>query len=413
MKIPCYHALNLRIHLLFMRSLFRVQHSLLPPARRRLSSWLAALLVLVLAWLSVAAGPPIWKSNHPHPIRMTQGQILEQNAIVQGPQTQARAGVMLDRTTRAILWQWNENESLPMASVTKLMTVLVALETLSPDDVITVPATALDIDPGYARMGLQAGQRVQVMTLLYGALLPSGNDAALALAIAAAGDEKNFVEKMNQRAQEWGLTATHFVNPHGIDTPNHYASARDLAQLALRALQNQLITEIVATPEINAEGFHLVNTNKLLTTYPGAYGVKTGTTDHAGQVLIGAARRSGQGDVLTVLLDSPDRYAETIGLMDFYFAHWIWIDAGLKQDVLNRASGPDGARYVLNTEPAPLLLPRWQLQELRPMRIISFDTADQPWGLYQVWSGQDKLVELPIQFHKVNAENNQPPNTQQ
>jgi len=328
----------------------------------------------------------------------------EVNIIAQGPPTQARAGIMLDRASGARLWQWNENESLPMASVTKLMTVLVALETLSPDDVITVPAAALDIGPEYVHMGLHAGQKVQVRTLLYGALLPSGNDAALALAIAAAGDEASFVAKMNARAQEWGLSQTHFANPHGIDAPNHYSSARDLAQLALRALQNPLIAQIVATPVKDIEGYHLVNTNELLTTYEGAYGVKTGTTDAAGQVLIGAARRPGRGDVLTVVMNSPDRYAETTGLMDFYFAHWLWVDVGLKQDVLNRVTGPDGTSYLLSTPPAPLFLQRWQWLQLRPLRIISFDTAGQPSGLYQVWYGEEKLVELPIKFVKTNNE---------
>ena len=340
---------------------------------------------------------------------MTQGQIQELNRIAQGPPTKARAGVLLDHESGARLWQWNENESLPMASVTKLMTALVALETLSPDDEVTIPAAALAIEPGYVRMGLQAGQRVKTLTLLYGALLPSGNDAALALAIAAAGSEQAFVAKMNARAQEWGLTQTHFVNPHGIDAPDHYASARDLAQLAIRALQNPLIAEIVATPVKDIEGFHLVNTNQLLTTYPGAYGVKTGTTDNAGQVLIGAARRSGQGDALTVVMNSPDRFAETAGLMDFYFDHWAWIDVGLKRDVLNRAVGPDGASYLLSTPPAPLFLQRWQLIELRPLRVVSFDAAGQPSGLYQVWYGPEKLVELPIQFVKQPTPNSPQP----
>jgi D-alanyl-D-alanine carboxypeptidase len=213
----------------------------------------ALALLMLLAWLSVAAGPPVWRSNHVRPISLTQGQIREMTAIVQGPPTQSRAGVMMDVGSNAQLWQWNADTALPMASVTKLMTVLVALETLSPDDVITVPAEALAIPAGYVRMGLKAGQKVQVLTLLYGALLPSGNDAALALAIAAAGSEQAFVDKMNARAAEWGLSHTHFVNPHGIDAPEHYASARDLAQLAIRVLKNPLIAEIVAGISTSAD----------------------------------------------------------------------------------------------------------------------------------------------------------------
>ncbi len=366
--------------------------------RSGLMARLALLGVLLLAWLSVAAGPPVWKSNHDHPIGLTLGQIEAIATINQGPPVRSRAGVMLDTNSGALLRQWNADSSLPMASVTKLMTVLVALETLSPDDVVTVPAEALNLPAGYVRMGLKAGEKIHVRTLLYGALLPSGNDAALTLAIRAAGSEQAFVAKMNQRAQDWGLTETHFVNPDGIDAPDHYASAKDLSQLGLRALQNPIIAEIVATPSINLEGYHLVNTNQLLTSYDGAYGVKTGTTDNAGQVLVGAARRPGQGDVLTVVMNSSDRFAETQSLMDYYFHHWTWIDVGLKQNVLNRATGPDGVRYTLSTPPVPLLLERWQAAELRPIRIIEFNAAAQPSGLFQVWLGEEKLAEVPIIF---------------
>lgn len=356
------------------------------------------LLLALLAWLSVAAGPPGWRSNHDYPISLTFGQIQSLQEIARGPSTQARADILIDRQSGSVLWQKDSDAALPMASVTKLMTVQVALETLSPDDVVTVPQAAII---GNASMGLQAGQQVHVRTLLYGALLPSGNDAAMTLAIAAAGSEQAFVAKMNQRAAVWGLKESHFANPHGLDAPGHYASARDLSQLALRTLKNPLLAEIVSTPAITIEGFHLVNTNQLLTTYDGAYGVKTGTTDNAGQVLIGAARRSGQGDVLTVVMHSPDRYAETTGLMDFYFHHWDWIDAGLKQDVLNRAAGPDDARYILSTPPVPLFLQRWQLSELRRIRIISFDADGQPAGVYQIWFGETKLAEIPMTFTPV------------
>ncbi len=355
-------------------------------------------LIILLSWLSIAAGPPIWKSNHQQPIKLTLGQIQEIQAIQRGPAPQSVAGVLEDRKSGSVLWQWRADDPLPMASVTKLMTVLVALETLSPDDVIVVPDAAVIRDATSARMGLRAGQQVHVRTLLYGALLPSGNDAALALAIAAAGSEESFVAKMNERAREWGLNQTHFVNPHGLDAPDHYASARDLAQLARRALANPIIAQIVATPAITIEGFQLKNTNQLLHTYPGAYGVKTGTTDKAGQVLIGAARRQ-EGDVLTVVMNSPDRFAETTRLMDYYFRHWAWVDVGLRRDVLNRVTSPNGTTYLLYTQPAPLFLQRWQLLELRPLRIIQFEQPSlQPTGLYQVWFGEEKMLELPIYF---------------
>ncbi len=313
----------------------------------------------------------------------------------QAPTVQARAALMQDVASRTILWQQAEDTPLPMASVTKLMTVLVALETLSPDTIITVPQAAI---VGNASMGLHAGQKISVRALLYGALLPSGNDAAMTLALAAAGSEQAFVARMNARATQWGLTQTHFANPHGLDAPAHHASARDLAALAQRALQQPLIAHIVRTPAIQIEGFALTNTNQLLGQYQGAYGVKTGTTDAAGQVLIAAARRPGQGDVLTVVLNSPDRYAETTTLLDFYFRNWQSRDVTLPHDVLSQATGPDGHHYLLSTPQQPLLLPRWQWPRLHPLRIISFDAAGQPSGLYQLWLDGHKLLEAPITF---------------
>ncbi len=354
--------------------------------------------ITLLAWLSVAAGPPVWKSNHPQPIRLTWGEAQEVTTLAQGPPIRSRAGLLQDRSSGTILWAWRAEDPLPMASVTKLMTALLALESLDPEQTITVPAAAVkDLPADSARMGLQPGQQVQVRTLLYGALLPSGNDAALALAIAAAGSEQAFVAQMNARAQAWGMKATHFANPHGLDAPDHVASAQDLALLAQRALANPLIARIVATPSIDLEGFHLKNTNELLTRFPGAYGVKTGTTDAAGQVLIAAARRPG-GDALTVVMHSQDRYAETIDLLNFYFQHWVWMDAGLTRDVLNRATGPDGTQYLLVTGPAPLFLPRWQQRQLRPVRRVQFDPHGRPRGVYQVWFGPQKLLETPITF---------------
>ena len=368
------------------------------PASRPRVARVLPLLLMLLAWLSVAAGPPQWHSGHNRPIRLTWGQVQAAQTPQQGPAIQARAAVMQDAATGTILWQKEGDAPLPMASVTKLMTVLVALETLSPDDVVTIPAQALNIAPGYVRMGLQTGQKVTVRTLLYGALLPSGNDAALALAVAAAGSEQAFVDKMNAHARAWGLTHTHFVNPHGIDAPGHESSARDLAQLARRALQNPLIAQIVATPSIQVQGFELHNTNQLLGQYPGAYGVKTGTTDDAGQVLIAAARRSGQGDVITVVLHSPDRYAESTALLDAYFSNWTSFDAAPGPNVLNQLIGPDGRRYALSTPQMPLLLPRWQALRLHPLRVIGFDATGHPSGLYQLWLDGSKLQESPIIF---------------
>jgi D-alanyl-D-alanine carboxypeptidase (penicillin-binding protein 5/6) len=355
----------------------------------------ACALIVVLALASLAAGPPLWRSGDPgHPLRLSFGQMQALRAMRTGPDVAATAAILVDRRANAVLYHKNAEMPLPMASTAKLMTVLVALETLAPDDVVTVPAAAL---VGGATMGLQAGVRVRVRTLLYGALLPSGNDAAMTLALAAAGSESAFVERMNRRAVEWGLTHTHFVNPTGFDAPGQVSTAADLAELARRALAHPLVATLVALPQAEQDGYLFQNTNQLLNTYPGAYGVKTGTTEAAGQVLIAAARR-GQGDALSVVLGSPDRYADTRHLLDFYFAHWCWTDVGLSHNALNRVVAPDGSSYLLRTPPRPLFLPSWQVGQVWTYRHIGFDENGRPFGQVRVWLGDRLLLETPITF---------------
>ena len=354
-------------------------------------------LVILLALSCVGAGPPQLHSGHTYPLSLTGGQIDSILTVKTGPEIDATAAAIVDRGSDALLWSKNAELALPMASTTKLMTALVALESLSPDQIITVPAEALI---GNASMGLSAGEQVSVRALLYGALLPSGNDAAMTLAITAVGSEAAFVERMNQRATEWGLHRTHFVNPHGLDAPDHISSARDLSVLAQRALDNPVIAEVVSTPQITIEGYSLTNTNLLLNAYDGAYGVKTGTTDEAGQVLI-AAVDNGHGDALTVVLNSPDRFAETPRMLDFYFDNWQWLDLKLRQSALNKVTAPDGALYTLYSASRPLLLQHWQTDQLRTYRAIAFDVNSEPAGLYQVWLGEEKLTDVPIQFKRV------------
>lgn len=361
------------------------------------SSWgrLVCLVIIGLALASLGAGPPILRSGHTtHPLRLSLGQMQALRAMTSGPTVAATAAILVDRRENSVLYRKNADMPLPMASTAKLMTVLVALETLSPDDVVTVPAEAL---VGGATMGLQAGERVSVRALLYGALLPSGNDAAMTLALAAAGSEAAFVERMNRRAAEWGLTHTRFANPTGFDAPGQVSTAADLAELARRALAHPLIAAIVALPQTEVEGYHLQNTNQLLGAFAGAYGVKTGTTDEAGQVLIAAARRR-QGDALSVVLRSPDRYADTRQLLDFYFAHWLWADFGLNHNALNRVIAPDGSTYILRTPSRPLFLPRWQVGQVWTYRRIDFAETGQPVGHFQVWLADRLLLETPITF---------------
>src|SRR3990172_91439 len=176
------------------------------------------------------------------------------------------------------------------------MTALLALERGQLDRLVRVDVDASQL--GYSSvMGLRPGEELTLEDLLYGLLLPSGNDAALAVAGHLGGSVARFVDLMNQRAAELGLVNTHFANPHGLDAPEHYSSAADLVRLARTAMANPTFAKIVSTRERTVRGklatYELRNTNRLLGTYPGVDGVKTGSTDAAGQCLVAAAQRGG------------------------------------------------------------------------------------------------------------------------
>jgi D-alanyl-D-alanine carboxypeptidase (penicillin-binding protein 5/6) len=213
------------------------------------------------------------------------------------------------------------------ASTTKIATAIVTFEHADSLDMpvhITVNGWAMAEADGSSIMGLSPGQNLTVRTLLDGLLLPSGNDAAEQLAISLADSRAEFVGWMNSVAtDELGLQDTHFVNPSGLDADGHYSSAYDLAQLARRAMREDVFRKIVASPEIKTQGLDLVGHNPLIGPYPGADGVKTGTTDNAGKVLVGSATRNGHR-VYAVVMHSDDIEADTTALLDWAFQEFQW-----------------------------------------------------------------------------------------
>ena len=214
--------------------------------------------------------------------------------VAAAPTTSAASAVLMDGDTGRILYAQDENTPRPMASTTKLMTALVAVESLGGD-----LARPVKIQPEWTgiegtSLYLRPGEILQVETLLYGLLLHSGNDAAVALAGYCAGDVATFVEWMNQRAVDLGMTRTHFSDPNGLGDAGHYASALDMAKLGRACLHNETIARIVATKSITLEGRALTNHNKLLWQYDGCTGMKTGYTRQAGRTLVSSARREGQ-----------------------------------------------------------------------------------------------------------------------
>ena len=240
----------------------------------------------------------------------------------------ARSALLYEPETQTIILSKNIDERLSMASTTKIMTGLLALELLSPDEVITVPREAVGVEG--SSVYLSEGDTITVCDLVYSLLLQSANDAAELLAIRMGGDIHGFAEMMNERALEIGLCDTHFDNPHGLDSETHYTTARDLAVLTAEALKNDGFKKIVSTYKhsflLSEKTRTVVNHNKLLKRYDGIVGVKTGYTKKSGRCLVSAAERDGL-TLISVTLDAPDDWNDHIKMLDLGFSTYERINA--------------------------------------------------------------------------------------
>ena len=234
---------------------------------------------------------------------------------VWGVSTSASAAVLMDADTGQVLYDQNGGRRMLIASTTKIMTALVALERASPTDVITVKQKHMTEG---SSMYLRPGERVTVEELLYGLLLCSGNDAAEALADGCGGTA-SFVRRMNGLAGELGMEDTSFENPSGLDGQAHYSTARDMARLAAYAAGNHTFVRLCSTRSVTIGGRTMTNHNRLLRAVPGCIGMKTGYTRAAGRTLVSAAERDGRRLVAVTLQDGND-WADHAALYDWGFA---------------------------------------------------------------------------------------------
>ena len=231
----------------------------------------------------------------------------------------ARSAILMEASTGAVLFEKAPDERLPIASTTKLMTALVTLENTSLEDTVTVPAVCETVEG--SSMYLKAGQTLSVRQLLYGLMLESGNDAAVALAVHVAGSVEAFADMMNDRAAALGLKNTHFLNPHGLHEDGHYSSARDLAQIMRACMDDPLFVEIASTKSITFGGHTYTNHNKLMWSYEGMITGKTGYTKKAGRTLVTCAQRDGMRLICVTLHDGDD-WADQAALLDMGFSQW-------------------------------------------------------------------------------------------
>ncbi len=257
------------------------------------------------------------------------------------PSVQAQSAILVDKKTGRILFEKNADEKCYPASTTKIMTALLAIEQLNPENIAVASQTAVDVDRDGSNMGILAGEQLSIEQLLYGLMVHSANDAANVLAEEVSGSIEAFVTEMNSRAAALGMTGTNFANPHGYHDDNHYTTARDLYRLADVAMQNELFAKIVATPtyeipptEKYDEIRYLSNNNSLINPmkgrkylYSAATGIKTGHTSKAGNCLVSSAEKDGSS-FICVVLNAPNTdgtnysFADTIALFNYGFENF-------------------------------------------------------------------------------------------
>lgn len=241
------------------------------------------------------------------------------------PGNHAKAAALIDVTSGRILFSQRGDEPMNIASLTKIMTAIVAIEHGNLNDKVTVSSRAAGMEG--SSLYLKAGEKITLLDLLYGLMLRSGNDAAVAVAEHVGGSLGGFVFMMNKKAEELGLSNSHFENPHGLDQAGHYMSANDLARLTAYALRNPVFQKIVKTRIKTAPNPHeswdykWVNKNKMLRMYEGADGVKTGFTKQASRTLVTSATRNGQQLAAVTLSDGND-WADHRNLLDYGFKHF-------------------------------------------------------------------------------------------
>ena len=231
----------------------------------------------------------------------------------------AQKAYVLDAVSGRVLYEKDAMSRSLIASTTKIMTALVVCEQCNVLDRMRIPKEAVGIEG--SSMYLKEGEVLTVQELLYGLMLSSGNDAAVALAIYCGGTVEGFAEMMNDKARVLGLSGTHFENPNGLDSPGHYATARDLAVLAAYAMENPIFHKTVSTKNVKVGERYLTNHNKLLWRLEGADGVKTGFTKAAGRILVSSAQRQGRR-LVAVTIDAPDDWNDHAALLEEGFCRY-------------------------------------------------------------------------------------------
>ncbi len=314
------------------------------------------------------------------------------------PALSAEAAVLSELGTGRVLYEKNGDRPMKAASTVKILTALTALDALDPKETVTVAPEWTGAEG--SSMYLRPGEELTVEELLCGLLLVSGNDAARALACAAAGTEEAFVARMNEKARALGMADSRFSDASGLASEGHWVTARDMAVLAGAAMENGLIRDVVSRKKCTAAGRTLRNHNKLLWLYEGALGVKTGYTRAAGRTLVSCARREGL-TLVCVTLNAPEDWKDHAALLDWGFAHYASPEPGGRTWTVEVVSGLSETVEAVPGEGELPLLPRegWHWEVQLPGFVYAPVSAGETAGRLLCRSEDGEiLAEVPLLF---------------
>ncbi len=326
----------------------------------------------------------------------------------------AKSGIMVDATTGRVLYQKDPDRQSLIASTTKIMTALVVCEQCNVLDRMRIPKEAVGIEG--SSMYLREGEILTLQELLYGLMLHSGNDAAVALAIYCGGTVEGFAQLMNDKAHRLGMENSHFVNPNGLDAPGHYSTAEDMAILASYAMKNPIFAQTVSTKTVKAGGRALRNHNKLLWRVEGVDGVKTGFTKAAGRILVSSATRQGRR-LVVVTMNDPNDWQDHEALLEKGFSEYSLQQiffAGQQLGTVEVAGGEAGLVSLLAAEDFSYSLaadetPRIQLPE--PGFVYAPVVAGQFAGYGHVYLNETPVKKIPLIYGETVELNSVPKKT--
>ena len=322
-----------------------------------------------------------------------------------GPTTSAAGAVLMDVDTTRVLAASNAHQKLPMASTTKVMTALLAVEHGDLDRLVTVPEEAYGIEG--SSMYLNNGEKLSLRDLVYGLMLVSGKDAAVTIAKHVGGSVEGFIRMMNSRARELGCANTNFVTPNGLPDPDHYTTAYDLGLISAAAMKNKDFREIVAaqyhqttTGDIKRT---LKNKNKILWQYEGGNGVKTGFTKSAGRCLVFSAQRDGH-TIVGVVLNAPDMWNDAISYLDSGFSSYEWKEMVQSGETIQEVQVLHGMKNSFSAVAKraillPVAIKEGQQPQLRVQCIQQMEApvlAGQAVGTLEAWLDGRMLASTPL-----------------